>query len=247
MSSKLDRTLRLLVLANLAVIAVLAGTMAADWLSLLPTRAAVQSPDPSATGGDELMRMGLAHIPTSNACVLCHEGGGEGGLKVVPAIGHPREGWLQCLTCHTDESLGRLAPGHAGIPESECLNCHKEATDGPPITQAHLELGQPCLECHGGMAHLPTSMVGRSPDGCWLCHKPAPLAPPSRPHPVVTQLGCRACHQSEEVGALPINHVLRQDSTCVLCHTVPILDASNPPVPASPGTAEPTAPPDPEG
>ena len=71
--------------------------------------------------------MGLAHIPTSNSCLLCHEKGGAADLKPVPAIGHQLEGWTACVTCHTDDSLGRQAPGHAGIAETECLNCHKVA------------------------------------------------------------------------------------------------------------------------
>ena len=224
MRSRLDRTLRLLILLNLVVVALLAATMVADWMRILPLpgastpagSAGSAAPSPS----QEQMQMGLAHIPTSNACVLCHESGGSTGVKVVPAIGHPLPGWGACLTCHTDETLGRNAPGHQGIAQTECLNCHKVAKEGPAITQAHAELDRPCLDCHGSVAHLPSSMVGRNQDQCWLCHKPNPSPPPTKPHPDPSRLTCRACHRSTEVGSLPLDHALRGDSTCVLCHDI---------------------------
>ena len=219
--TRIDRTLRLLLVANIAVVALLAGTMVLDWLRVIPAQnTAVESLAPDASASPETMQMGIAHIPTSNSCLLCHEKGGAAQLKPIPAIGHQLEGWTACLTCHTDESLGRKAPGHVGIAESECLNCHKEAQDGPAITQAHAELDQPCLNCHGSVAHLPSSMVGRNQDECWLCHKPNPNPPPLKPHPDPENLTCRSCHQAAQVGALPIDHALREEKTCTLCHDV---------------------------
>ncbi len=235
MRARMDRTLRLLIVLNLLVVAMLAATMVANWLQILPTGSDVESGEPSAEPSADTMLMGIAHIPTSNSCLLCHEKGGEAGLKPIPALGHPLQGWTACLTCHTDEKLGRTAPGHAGIAESECLNCHKEAQEGPAITQAHADLNQPCLDCHGSVAHLPTSMVGRDQDECWLCHKPNPSPPPVNPHPDMGDLDCRSCHQSAEVGALPIDHALRGEETCVLCHQVD--GAKSTVVPASPKPA----------
>ena len=225
----MDRTLRLLILLNLIVVAMLAVTMVANWLQLIPARGlastgnggtAVSSGAPSASASQAVFQMGLAHIPTSNDCLLCHISGGSAGVKTVPAMGHPLAGWTACLTCHTNEKLGRAAPGHEGIAESECTNCHKEPSQGPAITQAHANLNKPCLDCHGSVAHLPTSMVGRDQDECWLCHKPNPSPPPIKPHPDPQDLKCRDCHQSATVGALPIDHALRGDSTCVLCHDI---------------------------
>jgi len=219
--SRLDRTLRLLIVANIVVVALLAGTMVLDWMKVIPARGtAEESVAPSAVATPETMQMGLAHIPTSNSCLLCHEKGGAGDLKPIPAIGHQLEGWTACATCHTDDTLGRRAPGHAGIVESECLNCHKVAADGPAITQAHADLQKPCLDCHGTVAHLPSSMVGRNQDECWLCHKPNPAPPPTKPHPDPQNLTCRSCHKSSEAGGLPIDHALRADTTCTLCHDV---------------------------
>lgn len=241
MRSRLDRTLRLLIIANFAVVALLAGTMVLDWLHIIPARGtAEETSAPSVAATPETMQMGLAHIPTSNSCLLCHERGGAAELKPIPAIGHPLEGWTACLTCHTDESLGRKAPGHTGIPETECRNCHKIAQDGPAITQAHAELDEPCLACHGSVAHLPSSMVGRNQDECWLCHKPNPSPPPTKPHPDPQALTCRACHQSSEAGALPIDHALREESTCTLCHDIRTTPASSGTPTESAAPAEPS-------
>ncbi len=221
MKRRVSRTLRLLIVLNLIVVAMLAGTMVADWLRILPSVGGPGAdPSGSPAASIELMEMGLAHIPTSDSCVLCHTEGGAAGIKPIPALGHPVKGWTACLTCHTGEKLGRNAPGHDGIAQSECLNCHKTAPDGPTITQAHADLNEACLDCHGKIAHLPTSMVGRNEDECWLCHKPNPSPPPIKPHPDPQDRTCRACHQSTDVGALPIDHALRADSTCVLCHDV---------------------------
>jgi nitrate/TMAO reductase-like tetraheme cytochrome c subunit len=221
MRSRLDRTLRLLILANILVVAVLAGTMILDWLRVIPARGTADGTNTAeVSASPDTMQMGLAHIPTSNSCLLCHERGGASELKAIPAIGHQLQGWTACLTCHTNDTLGRKAPGHEGIAETECLNCHKVARDGPAITQAHAQLSKPCLDCHGKIAHLPSSMVGRNQDECWLCHKPNPSPPPIKPHPDPQGLTCRSCHQSTEAGALPIDHALRGDDTCVLCHDV---------------------------
>lgn len=249
MRTRVDRTLRLLIVANLVVVAMLAGTMVLDWLRVIPARNAAEvSTPPEESPTPETMQMGLAHIPTSNSCLLCHEKGGAADLKPIPAIGHPLEGWTACLTCHTDESLGRKAPGHVGIAQSECLNCHRVAQDGPAITQAHAQLSQPCLTCHGKVAHLPSSMVGRNQDECWLCHKPNPVPPPTKPHPDPSNLTCRACHQAAQVGALPIDHALRGDDTCVLCHEVgtgaspaPSSAAGTAPSPGAAASGEPDA------
>ncbi len=135
-----DRGLRALIVANFLVVAALASIMVAGWLQILPDFDAQPSPSASAAPSADLMQMGLAHIPTSSDCLLCHDKGGEGGLKPIPALGHPLDGWQACLVCHTNEDLGRVAPGHEGIAQSECLNCHKVAPLGPAITQAHSEL-----------------------------------------------------------------------------------------------------------
>ena len=216
----LERWIKVLIGLNAVLVALLAGGLLFNfWTTSAghPPQAAI--PTPTASAGT--IQMGLAHIPTNNDCVLCHEGGGSAGLKVVPAILHPVEGWRRCTVCHTDTTLGRLAPGHNGIAEEECLNCHKTGEAGPAITQPHAALhDQKCLDCHGSVAHLPSSMASSNETDCVLCHKPTTLPPPQFPHSPDPALGCRACHQSEQVGGLPIDHALRSDRTCLLCHDI---------------------------
>jgi hypothetical protein len=225
MKGSLDRWIKLLILANVALIAILAaGLLFNMWAQQAghPDQAAL----PTASSSPELMEMGVAHIPTNNDCVLCHDAGGSVGLKVVPAILHPIEGWRRCVVCHTNPDLGRTAPGHEGIAEEECLNCHKTGQNGPAITRPHAALSnQSCLDCHGGVAHLPSSMASSDESDCILCHLPADLPPPAYPHSADAALGCRTCHQSAQVGGLPIDHALRTDRTCLLCHDIKRSDA----------------------
>lgn len=237
MRRAMDRLITLLIITNLLVVGSLMVLVLVGRIDATPPGHPAQTVAP--TGGIALMSMGPAHIPTSSSCLLCHETGGEAGLKPIPALGHPIEGWRQCAACHTGERLGRTAPGHEGIPEEECLHCHVEAKPGPAITQPHSELqDQHCLDCHGDYIHLPGSHVGRNQTECWLCHKPQPLPPPEYPHDHDTRLTCRNCHQSEQVGLLPIDHALRDDTTCLLCHE--ILRATPPPNVAPPPSLTPS-------
>jgi hypothetical protein len=211
------RWIRLLIIANLLLVGSLAAVIALDLVEASGGQAT--APAAVASASPALVSMGLAHIPTTSACVVCHASGGE--VKVVPAVLHPIEGWRRCIVCHTNQTIGRDAPGHEGIAEEECLNCHKVSEGGPAITRPHAELqDQRCLTCHGGVAHLPTSMATSKESDCVLCHKPAPLAPPAYPHAANAPLQCRTCHQSPEVGGLPIDHALRADGTCLLCHSL---------------------------
>ncbi|HEY6057578.1 MAG TPA: hypothetical protein VIV06_06060 [Candidatus Limnocylindrales bacterium] len=228
----LERGVSILIALNIVALGLVLGVVAYDRLNSAPPAFGARQTVPAAS--PDVMQMGLAHIPTSNSCVLCHEGGGKTGIKPVPAILHPIEGWRRCVTCHTDESLGRVAPGHGGIAEEECTNCHKTGTTGPAITQPHAKLhDQHCLECHGEIAHLPSSMASSREEDCVLCHKPAVLPPPSYPHAPDARLTCRTCHQSVEVGSLPIDHALRGDASCLLCHDIRQAAGPTPPVPLS--------------
>lgn len=215
--SRVERAIRILVAANIAAIGLIAVIVLFGMSSGPGTKPPQIAPRPSASS--ELIAMGAAHIPTTNACVLCHGSGGQ--VKTIPAILHPVEGWRRCLTCHDDENLGRAAPGHDGIAEEECLNCHKTSQTGPAITRPHAALAdRQCLTCHGSVAHLPATMASSREADCVLCHKPATLPPPSYPHPADARISCRSCHRSAEAGALPIDHALRTDTTCLLCHEI---------------------------
>lgn len=208
---------RALVFAAIAVLGALAAVVAVGIVLSGGSQPAQLTSTPKPT--TELIVMGNAHIPTTNACVLCHGAGGE--VKVVPAMLHPVEGWRRCVTCHSDENLGRKAPGHEGIAEEECLNCHKVAEAGPAITRPHSVLQtQGCLTCHGTFAHLPSSMASAKETDCVLCHRATDLPPPAYPHAAEHRLACSSCHRSPEVGGLPIDHAQRTDETCLLCHDV---------------------------
>ena len=164
MKRALDRGITLLIVTNLLVVAGLLVAVLVGRINAEPPGHPEQEV-PSPSGDIALMSMGPAHIPTSSSCLLCHETGGEAGLKPEPALGHPLEGWRQCAACHTGERLGQTAPGHEGIPEEECLNCHVEAPVGPAITQPHSELqDQNCLDCHGDYVHLPDEPRRPQPD-----------------------------------------------------------------------------------
>jgi hypothetical protein len=218
-----DRAVNVALLLVILALAATSAVLVYGFFSSGGSQPAQLKPSPSASF--ELIPMGSAHIPTTNACVLCHAAGGA--VKAPPAILHPIEGWRRCLTCHTDEALGRKAPGHEGIAETECLNCHKTGQAGPAITFPHVALYDGhCLECHGSVAHLPSTMASSNEADCVLCHKPAPETPPSYPHAADVYLTCRSCHQSAEVGALPIDHARRTDDTCLLCHEIRVGGAS---------------------
>lgn len=227
MKRRIDRLLAVAIALNVVAILVVAVAIAVLGLPSGTSGASgtaghpAQSEAPPSASPEALMPMGLAHIPTGNSCLLCHETGGEAGVKPIPAMGHPLAGWRECVVCHTNDRLGQTAPGHQEIPQRECLNCHKIAPDGPAITQPHSTLqDQMCLDCHGDVAHLPSSMVSKDEDECWLCHKPTASPPPQKPHPDTQRLTCRSCHSSPEVGRLPFDHALRDDTTCVLCHDI---------------------------
>ena len=71
-------------------------------------------------------------------------------------------------------------------------------------------------------------MASREESSCTLCHKPTALPPPEFTHAKNDRLSCRDCHQSVEVGNLPIDHALRADDTCLLCHLIRQDGASSP-------------------
>jgi len=227
LAGSLGLLLRVSVVGLLGLVAFLTVVMFLNATQSQPAGHPAQASLPPASAGTELWEMGLAHIPTNAACELCHVTGGSSGLKPVPPLGHPLEGWRACLTCHSGDELGQTAPGHEGIPEPECLSCHKERFASVAITQPHSRFqDQQCLDCHGAVAHLPSTMDRRDPTECSACHTPTNDPPPEFEHAMNLSVGCRSCHQSTEVGSLPVDHALRGDETCFLCHDYKV--AGNP-------------------
>jgi hypothetical protein len=183
-------------------------------------------PSPSSTGTSVASPdfMSWVVIPEDADCGACHlTENGAIGLRPVPAIAHPLEGWTDCTACHSSERLVATAPGHSGIHAGACLTCHQPADLPAPLSRPHRELqNTACLDCHGSKAPLPTDMAHRGQTVCWLCHRLPEEQPPVPAHPVSAgQTDCLTCHVAGKVGALPGDHATRTPSECLLCHAPP--------------------------
>lgn len=196
----------------------------AGYLGPRPTPAASPAPSPSVT-----FDMGGVAIPLTASCSACHvTDNGSIGLRPIPAMGHPLEGWSQCTSCHAPAGLVATAPGHTGIHASDCLVCHKPGDLQAPLSRPHRATqNQACLSCHGtsatSVAPLPADMTHRSQNVCWLCHRLPDVAPPIPAHQTASgETDCITCHTAGKVGALPLDHSTRKTSECLLCHEVPL-------------------------
>jgi hypothetical protein len=136
---------------------------------------AAATPSPSA---GTTMAMGRVTIPATADCSACHlTAGGAIGLKPIPVMAHPVQGFTDCTACHNPDGLVKTAPGHSGIHKDDCLVCHKPPTGTAgtasvgPMRPEHMGMTQPCTACHGVDQHapMPADMVGRG-DNCWICH-----------------------------------------------------------------------------
>lgn len=212
------------------------GAVVSPGASGVPT--APGSPGASAgPSGSPTMDMNGAVIPADSDCSGCHKTAqGAIGLRPIPAMGHPLEGWSQCTNCHSTATLVATAPGHSGIHATECTICHKPGDLPAPLSRPHRDRqNQACLSCHGtAKAPLPADMSHRSESVCWLCHRLADVPPPIPAHRTLTgETDCLTCHVAGKVGALPPDHVSRTTAQCLLCHDVPLNGGSS----ASPATS----------
>jgi len=98
-----DRGIRLLLAANILVVMGLLAVVVISSVGSTPGVPAQLEPTPSPS---DTIPMGLAHIPTSNSCLLCH----ETGIKGAPIIQH--EGLpgilltAKCRSCHVQVRAG---------------------------------------------------------------------------------------------------------------------------------------------
>jgi hypothetical protein len=178
------------------------------------------SPEPSQTR-DVMTWLGMS---ADSDCAGCHvTEGGTVGLRPVPPMAHPLQGWTECTACHASERLVETAPGHTGIHAEDCLTCHQPGDLPAPLSRPHRELqNSACLDCHGGTAPLPTDMAHRGESVCWLCHRLPEQQPPKPAHQVLPdQTNCLSCHVAGKVGAPPEDHATRTQSECLLCHASP--------------------------
>jgi len=208
----------------------------------LQRTAAAPSPSPAPSSTSRSVVMSWLELPTDADCTACHltEQGGV-GVRAVPALAHPLNGWTNCTACHANDRLVATAPGHGGLHGSDCLICHQPAQLPAPLSRPHRELqNQDCLECHGTTVPLPADMAHRTESVCWLCHRVANEEPPVPAHAIVAgQTDCLSCHVAGEVAPLPEGHATRSAAECLLCHG-PQPGTSLPP--AGPTTPQPSSP-----
>ena len=162
-------------------------------------------------------------VPANADCSACHlTDTGAIGLRPIPAMGHPLEGWTECTACHSTQTLVATAPGHTGIHATACLTCHKPGNLPAPLSRPHRDRqNMACLDCHGSTAPLPADMTHRTERVCWLCHRLPDTQPPIPAHATVSgETDCLKCHVGGKVGALPADHRARTASECLLCHDV---------------------------
>jgi hypothetical protein len=179
------------------------------------------SPQPGSTG----IPMNGAIIPAGAQCAGCHlTDQGVIGLRQIPALGHPLQGWGNCTACHAAERLAETAPGHTGIHATECLTCHVQQNQAVALSRPHRDRQNTnCLSCHGSVAPLPSDMTHRSESVCWLCHRLPEEQPPIPAHQTVPgETDCLTCHVAGKVGALPADHADRTPNECLLCHDTPL-------------------------
>jgi hypothetical protein len=212
-------------------------TIAVPELKLAGVIAVTGTPLPSAapTGSPDV-DMGGAAIPATAVCSGCHlTADGGVGLRPMPVMGHPLEGWSKCTNCHAVGRLVETAPGHSGIHATECTICHKSGELPKPLSRPHRETQNvACLSCHGSIAPLPANMTHRKESACWLCHRVATISPPVPAHETSPgEADCLTCHVAGgKSGKLPTDHVGRTSDLCLSCHEV-VLGAMPA---ASPGT-----------
>ena len=184
------------------------------------------SPGPGSAASPSGLPEGMTWLamPPDADCSACHvTAEGTIGLRPVPVIAHPLDGWSDCTACHAPERLVATAPGHSGIHAEACLTCHREGSLPAPLSRPHRERqNTACLDCHGSVAPLPSDMAHRTDTVCWLCHRLPSEQPPVPRHAVRSgQTDCLNCHVAGNVGALPADHATRNPSECLLCHLPP--------------------------
>jgi hypothetical protein len=182
------------------------------------------SPEASASPSGLPDGMAWLPMPPDADCSACHvTSEGTIGLRPVPPIAHPLEGWSDCTACHAPARLVTTAPGHSGIHADACLTCHRAGDLPAPLSRPHRERqNTACLDCHGSLAPLPADMAHRTDTVCWLCHRLPTEQPPVPKHAVRSgQTNCLDCHVAGKIGALPADHASRAASECLLCHATP--------------------------
>ena len=192
--------------------------------------------------------MGLAHIPTSNRLPPVPRGGRLVGGQDDPGDRPPARGLDRVPDLpHEREARARRPRATRASPRASASTATRSPRRARRSRRHTRTSNKPCLDCHGSVAHLPTSMVGRDQDECWLCHKPNPSPPPIKPHPDPQDLTCRDCHQSARRWARCRSTTPCAATTPACCATtsaagrVPRPEPSATPAPTASSSADPLA------
>ena len=160
------------------------------------------------------------HIPTTQACTLCHTSL-PGSYK--PGVMNHAGISSGCTTCHAVGASGTpfygvtpLPQGSGHIPtNADCVTCHASTSKfGPGTAMNHAPVaGTPCATCHE---------TGKSFTGVAIVTRPTAAQDPNHP----SAGDCGGCHSSTTSfttgvsGGKPANHI-PTTQTCTLCHTNP--------------------------
>jgi len=156
------------------------------------------------------------HIPTTQACTLCHSNSKDYSVYKMDHTGITNN----CAQCHAAGlTFANITPkeppaNHLPIGTLACENCHSPTVFtafGPGTPMSHTGITKNCAGCHEtGMSWLGVTMVDR------------PTAAQDKNHP--TTGDCSQCHSSTvsfTTGlAKPANHI-PTTQPCTLCHTNP--------------------------
>jgi hypothetical protein len=157
------------------------------------------------------------HIPTTQACTLCHSNAGNYAIYNMNHAGITNN----CALCHgAGLSFANIVPkeqpaSHIPVPGMACENCHSPANFGafgPGTAMSHAGITGNCASCHEtGLTWYGVTMVDR------------PTKAQDANHPATGE--CSNCHSSTASfssgitgGNKPSNHI-PTNQACTLCHT----------------------------
>lgn len=171
------------------------------------------------------------------ACTRCHQIPQQefdlgGGVKFTHELAYERG--IDCVNCHGD-----VIRGKGEVPEERCRVCHNRPTDLAKINdhvfmhEKHVtEHKIDCTDCHLEIKHsLEKDKLVRIAADCQSCH-------PQHHHEqlemfagtgsltltgqsggmMMSRVGCRSCHQSQEVSATGTVLWKASAQVCAMCH-----------------------------
>ena len=181
------------------------------------------------------------HIPTTQACTLCH----ANPLNYKPGVMNHTGTVIGCTTCHAVGSAGTAFFGVTPLPQgsghiptnADCVTCHASTTKfGPGTPMQHAGITGGCASCHDtgksftGVTGLRTKPTNHVPTTarCETCHASTnftSFSGTAMNHTGISS-GCTTCHAAGATGTaffgvtpLPqgSGHI-PTNADCVSCH-----------------------------